>query len=93
MTITTVGYGDRYPVTTAGRIAAVFIMYMGAGIIGALASILSSVLVGSPPAPADEDVPGTVPAATAEQELEVIKNELAVMRQLLEKIAPGGDTR
>jgi voltage-gated potassium channel len=52
VTITTVGYGDRYPVTAAGRIAAFFIMLMGVGVIGALASILSSLLVGSPPAPA-----------------------------------------
>ena len=47
VTITTVGYGDRYPVTMGGRIAAIFIMLMGVGIIGALASILASVLVGS----------------------------------------------
>jgi hypothetical protein len=53
VTITTVGYGDRYPVTVGGRITAMFIMFMGVGIIGALASILSSLLVGSPSAPAD----------------------------------------
>jgi len=46
VTITTVGYGDRYPVTPAGRITAMFIMFMGVGIIGALASILASLLVG-----------------------------------------------
>jgi voltage-gated potassium channel Kch len=46
VTITTVGYGDFYPVTTAGRITAMFIMFMGVGIIGALASILASLLVG-----------------------------------------------
>jgi len=46
VTITTVGYGDRYPVTLAGRITAMFIMFMGVGIIGALASILASLLVG-----------------------------------------------
>ena len=46
VTITTVGYGDFYPVTTAGRVTAIFIMFMGVGIIGALASILASLLVG-----------------------------------------------
>ena len=45
MTITTVGYGDFYPVTTLGRITAVFVMFAGIGIIGALASILASLLV------------------------------------------------
>jgi voltage-gated potassium channel len=50
VTMTTVGYGDHFPVTTGGRITAVFVMFMGVGIIGALASILASLLVlpGSP---------------------------------------------
>jgi voltage-gated potassium channel len=87
VTITTVGYGDRYPVTAGGRIAAAFIMFMGVGIIGALASILSSLLVGSPPSPAEE----AAPVAADESEMAAMRNELAEMRQLLEKIARGGD--
>ncbi len=59
VTITTVGYGDYYPVTTLGRITAVFVMFAGIGIIGALASILASLLV-APPAP-DEPAPEKVP--------------------------------
>ena len=55
VTITTVGYGDYYPVTTLGRITAVFVMFAGIGIIGALASILASVLVS--PAPPTEPAP------------------------------------
>ena len=54
VTITTVGYGDFYPVTAAGRITASFIMFMGVGIIGALASILASMLVGSSASPEEE---------------------------------------
>jgi voltage-gated potassium channel len=50
VTITTVGYGDRYPVTSGGRVTAMFIMFAGVGIIGALASILASLLVGGSPA-------------------------------------------
>jgi voltage-gated potassium channel len=89
VTITTVGYGDFYPVTAAGRITAVFIMFMGVGIIGALASILASLLVGGSSAPEEEQAPGTPPAPTVEQELATIKVELAVMHQLLDKMAAG----
>jgi voltage-gated potassium channel len=90
VTITTVGYGDYYPVTVWGRITGMFIMFMGVGIIGALASILSSLLVGSPPAPEEETPLESPPAATVEQDITAIKAELADMRQLLEKLAEGG---
>ena len=64
VTITTVGYGDYYPVTTLGRITAVFVMFAGIGIIGALASILASLLVApSSDEPAAEEV--TAAAAPA----------------------------
>jgi voltage-gated potassium channel len=93
VTITTVGYGDRYPVTTAGRTTAVFIMFMGVGIIGALASILASLLVGGSPASEEVESPGTTPVPTVEQELAMVKNELAAMRQLLEKISTPTDPK
>jgi voltage-gated potassium channel len=86
VTITTVGYGDFYPVTPGGRITAMFIMFAGVGIIGALASILASLLVGSS-SPPEEQAPGTEPAPTVKQELAMIKIELAALRQLLEKSA------
>jgi len=60
VTITTVGYGDRFPVTLMGRAIALFVMLAGVGIIGALASILASLLVPS----ADE----TAAAAGAAQD-------------------------
>jgi voltage-gated potassium channel len=85
VTITTVGYGDYYPVTTAGRITAMFIMFMGVGIIGALASILASMLVGG--APEEEEAPTDAVAPSVEEELKTIKDELAAMRQLLEKVS------
>jgi hypothetical protein len=35
-TVTTVGYGDRYPVTTEGRIIAVALMLVGVAVVGAV---------------------------------------------------------
>lgn len=42
VTIATVGYGDYYPVTTLGRMIAVFVMLSGIGIFVLLVSSLSS---------------------------------------------------
>ena len=58
VTITTVGYGDYYPVTTLGRLTGVLVMLAGVGIIGALASILASLLVSPAPAKKPEEALG-----------------------------------
>ncbi len=44
-TITTVGYGDTYPVSAAGRGIAVVVMLVGVGIFGLLAASLASFFV------------------------------------------------
>jgi voltage-gated potassium channel len=41
-TITTVGYGDRYPVSSEGRIIAVLLMAMGMGLFGAFSGFVAS---------------------------------------------------
>ena len=86
VTITTVGYGDFYPVTAAGRVTAMFIMFMGVGIIGALASILASMLVGSSASPEEEAAEAAAPMLSVQEELKSVKEELAVVRQMLEKM-------
>ncbi len=45
VTITTVGYGDYYPVTNLGRLLALILMFSGLGIIGVLSSYLASTFI------------------------------------------------
>ncbi|MGA9832388.1 MAG: ion channel [Trebonia sp.] len=45
VTVTTVGYGDRYPVTEGGRAVAIILMLLGIGLIGVLTATVASVFV------------------------------------------------
>jgi len=85
VTLTTVGYGDFFPVTAVGRISAMFLMIMGIGIIGALASILASLLVGD--SSSEEEGQSAAPTqAGSENELAAVRTELASLRVLVESI-------
>jgi voltage-gated potassium channel len=44
-TVSTVGYGDKYPVTPEGRAIAVILMVLGIGLFGLIAATLSSFFV------------------------------------------------
>jgi voltage-gated potassium channel len=87
VTLTTVGYGDFFPVTTLGRATGVAVMAAGIGLIGALASILASILVPSP----DEQAAAATAAgsddkAALDQRLATIQDELAAIREELRAI-------
>lgn len=47
ITLTTVGYGDIYPVTYEGRIVATLLMFVGIAILGILISTLGAALLES----------------------------------------------
>lgn len=77
-TITTVGYGDRFPVTPGGRLIAAALMVTGVGLFGTLSGIVATFLLGgghqAPAGPAPE------PAANGTE------RELAALRAAVEHL-------
>jgi voltage-gated potassium channel len=70
-TLTTVGYGDRYPVTTEGRVIAAGLMAAGVGLVGVLSGLLASWFM--------------EPVRTAEQRQEDL-GELRALRQEIQQL-------
>ena len=77
-TITTVGYGDRYPVTGTGRLVALGLMVAGIALLGVVTAALASWLV-QRVAEADDEAEATTQAQVAALAAEVraLREELA----------------
>lgn len=99
VTLTTVGYGDLVPVTNGGRVIAVMVMFVGVGVIGALASILASILVPAPDPELESRLTGDAPhgaldataarspsEANLADEMTAVRRELAAAREELAAI-------
>jgi len=81
VTVTTVGYGDRFPVTGGGRTVAVVLMLVGIGLIGVLTATVASVFVQEhTDANKDEIKKGH---ADLGQQLSVISDRLAAVERRL----------
>jgi voltage-gated potassium channel len=101
VTFTTVGYGDLYPVTTAGRTAAVFLMIGGVALIGVLAGSMSELFTGEGEEPEatggalPTDVTGDggvgadpVPPDDLRAEVRGLREEIAALRAELSAAVP-----
>ena len=49
VTISTVGYGDHYPVTTAGKLLAASLIICGVGLFGMISGLITSMIVAPRP--------------------------------------------
>jgi len=60
VTITTVGYGDRFPVTIQGRMVGILVMTTGVAVFATFAGLISSKLLATPEK--EEEAPEETPA-------------------------------
>jgi voltage-gated potassium channel len=74
-TITTVGYGDRFPVTVEGRVVAAVLMAAGVGLCGTFAGFLASWFIG------ERNDSGKT------EDLAAVKAELAALRAAIEGLS------
>jgi voltage-gated potassium channel len=75
-TITTVGYGDKFPVTTPGRMLAACLMFTGVGLFGTLSGVIASFFLGngsSPKSPEDD--------TDLRAEVQALRSDLATLRR------------
>ena len=76
VTVTTIGYGDQYPVTNAGRMIGVVIMTVGVGLFGTLTAYLAKFFIKPEASEADEPVQSAASPDDLKAQIEEIKQML-----------------
>lgn len=81
VTVTTVGYGDKYPVSAGGRGVAVILMLVGIGLIGVLTATVASYFVEEK---SDQE------KADLNERLDRIETMLTQLMARTDNVGPGG---
>ena len=86
-TVTTVGYGDRFPVTTTGRAIAAGLMLVGIALLGTVTASVASWLVQTVQQVEDES------EAATRRDVAALRAEIAALRQELGRPSVTADGR
>ena len=78
VTMTTVGYGDKYPLTTEGRIIACMLMTAGAGLFATLTGFIASMFL-------------QPESKTTESELQELVREVRFLKEKIEQLSVSAD--
>ncbi len=79
-TVTTVGYGDRYPVTLGGRIIASALMFTGVGLFGTLSGVIASFFLGEKKKESEELPSVAVTNTELLAKLDALQKDIADLR-------------
>jgi voltage-gated potassium channel len=85
VTITTVGYGDKFPITNDGRILAVLVMVVGITFFSVLTSYITTRMRSSRSMDTDSSKGMTHTLEHMISEIEIMKEELKEIKALLQK--------
>jgi voltage-gated potassium channel len=86
VTITTVGYGDRFPVTGLGRMMAVLLMTIGIGVFAVMTGFLASIFIEG-----DDDPSLQNDIVELRKENAAIRAQLEAVMQILSQSQQNGD--
>jgi len=84
-TVTTVGYGDRYPTTNEGRFVATILMCAGVGLFGTFSGFLAAWFLEKPK---EEDVDNQI--AELRKEIKALRNDLNLPERQSSVTEPDG---